>query len=151
MDAGWHVKDGNDWSDIGDWITNEKKFPHGLKYVADRIKEDGMIPGIWFEMEIVGKDSDMFKNTDCLLKRDGLPITTCFRRFLDMRNPEVIRFLDERVIGNLKENGFGYLKVDYNDNIGIGCEGAESLGEGLRLNMKASQNFFRRIREETKL
>lgn len=148
MDAGWHVKDGNDWSDIGDWITNEKKFPHGLKYVADRIKEDGMIPGIWFEMEIVGKDSDMFKSTDCLLKRDGLPITTCFRRFLDMRNPEVIRFLDERVIGNLKENGFGYLKVDYNDNIGIGCEGAESLGEGLRLNMKASQNFFRRIREE---
>ena len=24
IDAGWHVKDGNDWSDIGDWITNEK-------------------------------------------------------------------------------------------------------------------------------
>lgn len=147
MDAGWHVKDGNDWSDIGDWITNEKKFPHGLKYVADKIKEGGMIPGIWFEMEIVGKDSDMFKNTDCLLKRDGIPITTCFRRFLDMRNSKVIEFLDERVIGNLRDNGFGYLKVDYNDNIGIGCEGVESLGEGLRLNMKESQNFFKRIRE----
>jgi len=148
MDAGWHVKPGNDWSDIGDWITNKESFPNGLKYVADRIKEDGMIPGIWFEMEVVGKDSDMFKNDECLLKRDGIPITTCFRRFLDMRKPEVIDFLDERVIGNLKENGFGYLKVDYNDNIGIGCEGAESLGEGLRLNMLESQNYFRRIKEK---
>lgn len=148
IDAGWHVKPGNDWSDIGDWIVNTEKFPRGLKYVADRIRENGMIPGLWFEMEVTAKDADTFKNENMLLKRDGIPIQTCFRRFFDMRKPEVIHFLDERVIGRLRADGFGYLKVDYNDNIGIGCDGAESLGEGLRQNMEASKGFFRRIRSE---
>ena len=148
IDAGWHVKDGNDWSDIGDWITNKNKFPGGLKKTADKIRECGMIPGLWYEMEVVGKDSDMFKNEDMLLKRDGIPIQTMFRRFLDMRKPEVIDFLTERVIKNLKDNGFGYLKVDYNDNLGIGCDGAESLGEGMRQSLNCSRDFFKKIREE---
>ncbi len=148
IDAGWHVKDGNDWSDIGDWITNKNKFPGGLKKTADKIRECGMIPGLWYEMEVVGKDSDSFKNEDMLLKRDGIPIQTMFRRFFDMRKPEVIEFLTKRVIDNLKDNGFGYLKVDYNDNLGIGCDGAESLGEALRQNMQASVGFFKKIREE---
>ena len=148
IDAGWHVKDGNDWSDIGDWITNKNKFPNGLKKTADKIRECGMIPGLWYEMEVVGKDSDMFKNEEMLLKRDGVPVQTMFRRFLDMRKPEVIEYLTERVIKNLKDNGFGYLKVDYNDNLGIGCDGAESLGEGMRQSLIQSRNFFKKIREE---
>ena len=147
IDAGWHVKDGNDWSDIGDWITNEKLFPKGLKYVADKIREAGMLPGIWYEMEVVGKDSDVFKKPEYLLKRDGYPLQTCFRRFLDMREEVVQEYLEERVINQLEEWGFDYLKVDYNDNIGIGCDGAESLGEGLRQNMMASQDFWRKLGE----
>ncbi len=145
IDAGWHVKEGNDWSDIGDWITNEKLFPKGLKYVADKIREAGMLPGIWYEMEVVGKDSDIFKKPEYLLHRDGYPLQTCFRRFLDMRKENVQEYLEQRVIGQLEEWGFDYLKVDYNDNIGIGCDGAESLGEGLRQNMKASQAFWRKL------
>ncbi len=147
IDAGWHVKDGNDWSDIGDWITNEKLFPRGLKFVADKIKEAGMRPGIWYEMEVVGKDSDVFKKPEYLLQRDGYPLQTCFRRFLDMRKGIVQDYLEERVISQLEEWGFDYLKVDYNDNIGIGCDGAESLGEGLRQNMMASQEFWRKLGE----
>jgi len=145
IDAGWHVKDGNDWSDIGDWITNEKLFPKGLKYIADKIKEAGMLPGIWYEMEVVGKDSEVFKQPEYLLHRDGYPLQTCFRRFLDMRKESVQEYLEERVIHQLEEWGFDYLKVDYNDNIGIGCDGAESLGEGLRQNMMASQGFWRKL------
>ena len=147
IDAGWHVKDGNDWSDIGDWITNEKLFPKGLKYVADKIREAGMLPGIWYEMEVVGKDADIFKQPEYLLHRDGYPLQTCFRRFLDMRKENVQAYLEERVINQLKEWGFDYLKVDYNDNIGIGCDGAESLGEGLRQNMMASQAFWCKLGE----
>lgn len=148
IDAGWHIKNGSDWSDIGDWITNKDRFPRGLEYVASAAKEAGMIPGIWYEMEVAGGVSDMFKRTEYLLHRDGYPIQTGQRRFLDMRNPKVQEYLKERVIDNLSKCGFGYLKVDYNDNIGIGCDGAESLGEGLRQNMEASQSFFRKLREE---
>ena len=97
-----------------------------------------MVPGIWFEFEIAGEDSLTFNMADRLLKRDGVPITAGKRRFWDMRQECVQEYLFERVISFLKENGFGYLKIDYNGNIGIGCEGAESLGEGLRQQVEAT-------------
>lgn len=48
----------------------------------------------------------------------------------------------------MKRYGFSYLKVDYNGNIGIGCDGAESSGEGLRQQIEAVQDFFERIHNE---
>jgi alpha-galactosidase len=148
IDAGWYAKKIGDWSNVGDWEVNEELFPGGFGEAVNAIREAGMVPGIWFELEIVGRDSAVFEKEELLLKRDGYPIQTGIRRFFDMRKPEVIDYLSEKVIGLLKKYGFGYLKVDYNDNLGIGCEGAESLGEGLRENMLASQEFFRRIRKE---
>ena len=112
------------------------------------IKSYGLIPGIWFEFENVGERSEIYKMSDHLLRRFGVPITVSNRRFLDMRDKWVKDYLTEKVIKMLKDNGFGYLKVDYNDNIGVGCDGAESLGEGLRQAVLASQDFFRKITKE---
>jgi alpha-galactosidase len=149
VDCGWYKDPQKGWeTTIGDWIYNQEMFPNGLKEVADYIKECGMIPGIWFEMEIVGRNANSFHNTDHLLKKDSVVITTGDRRFWDMTDPWVIDYLSLKVIKTLKDNGFGYLKVDYNDNIGIGCDGAESLGEGLRQRVLASQEFFRKIKKE---
>lgn len=67
---------------------------------------------------------------------------------MDLRKPEVIGYLTEKVIDFLKKYGFGYLKIDYNDTVGIGCDGAESLGEGLRQQVLASQEFIRKIQRE---
>ena len=149
IDAGWHADPERGWeSNMGDWIPSLENFPHGLKAAADCIRAHGMIPGLWFEPETAGKDADIYQNGEMLLTRDGVPITTDRRRFLDMRKPAVIRHLDRQVIGCLKENGFGYLKVDYNDNIGLGCDGEESLGENLRRHMECSREFYRKIRRE---
>lgn len=65
-----------------------------------------------------------------------------------MNDPWVIQYLDERLIGMLKHYGFEYLKVDYNDTIGIGCDGCESPGEGLRRQIQATQDYFRKIAEQ---
>jgi alpha-galactosidase len=70
------------------------------------------------------------------------------RRFWDFRDPWVHEFLAERVIGLLREAGMGYLKVDYNESIGMGADGAESLGEGLRQHLEGVRAFFQRIRRE---
>ncbi len=150
IDAGWYGKPGIAWHLCGgDWIPNDKElFPGGLEATVKMIKDKGMIPGIWFEPETCSNESDIFKREEMLLTREGKVIDTDNRRFLDMRKQEVKDYLDERVIGLLKKHGFGYIKVDYNDCIGTGCDGAESLGEGLRQNMQESLNFFRRMREQ---
>lgn len=149
IDAGWHADPKRGWeSNMGDWIPSLDNFPHGLKAAADCIKARGMIPGLWFEPETCGKDADIYQKEEMLLTRDGFPITTDRRRFLDMRKAVVIGHLDRQVIACLKENGFGYLKVDYNDNIGLGCDGEESLGENLRQHMECSREFYRKIRRE---
>ena len=136
-------------SRLGKWELSRKAFPHGLKYVVDAIHDAGMKAGIWFEFEMAGRDEpDCFTKTDWLLTRDGRPITAGDRRFWDMRKPEVQEYLAHRVIDFLRDNDIDYMKVDYNENIGLGCDGAESLGEGLRQQIAATQAFFARIRRE---
>ncbi|MCH9276074.1 alpha-galactosidase [Bifidobacterium amazonense] len=154
IDAGWFDDQAFEAaSRFGKWEVSKTAFPNGMKPVVDRIHEAGLKAGIWFEFEIAGREEpDCFNKAAWLLKRDGLPITSGNRRWWDMRNPEVQEYLAHKVIDFLRDNGFDYMKVDYNDTIGIGCETPgdpdASLGEGLYDQIQASQAFFRRIRAE---
>lgn len=148
IDSGWYGKNEGWWESIGDWDVNYEKFPGGLKKAADSIRECGMIPGLWFEPESVGRRSKHWNNLKHLLKKDGVVLTVGEKRFWDMSDPWVMEYLKNTVIKTLKEWGFGYIKIDYNDTIGIGCDGAESLGEGLRQRVRATQEFFKNIKRE---
>lgn len=150
VDCGWFKEEGVNWDiSMGDYVPSKVLFPDGVENVSDRIKEYGMLPGIWFEPETIGRAAKAYElYKDYMLKRDGLTLTTRSRRFWDMNDDWVQSYLKERVIDFLKEKGFGYVKIDYNDTIGIGCDNESSLGEGLRLNMKASVEFFKKMREE---
>ncbi len=148
IDSGWYGNTDRWWDSIGDWDVNENKFPGGMKPVADYIRSKGMIPGLWYEMESVASGSRHYDEAEHLLKKDGVPLTVGGRRFWDMEDPWVIDYLSDKVIRLLRECGFGYLKVDYNDTIGMGCDDEDSLGEGLRKKVQASQRFFEKIREE---
>lgn len=149
IDCGWYKEDGVPWDiAMGDYEVSEELFPDGLQKTVDLIKENGMKPGIWFEIDNVGCAARAYEQTDHLLKRDGYTLTTTMRRFWDMRQSWVQEYLSEKVIGTLKKYGFEYMKMDYNDTIGIGCDGAESIGEGLRQNMEASYAFIQKVNEE---
>lgn len=148
IDSGWYGEGNSWWTTIGDWNVNQQKFPGGMKPIADYIRSCGMIPGLWFEYEAVTKDSKYYNCSEYLIKRDGVPLTVGDRRFWDMENEWVINYLSECVIKLLKDCGFGYLKVDYNDTLGMGCDGDESMGENLRRKVEASKAFFRRIKAE---
>lgn len=149
IDCGWYKEDGVPWDiSMGDYVPSKSLFPDGLEKTVNAIKEAGMKPGIWFEIDNVGSASHAYQETDRLLTRDGEILTTQMRRFWDMRKPEVVEDLTNKVIGTLKKYGFEYMKMDYNDTIGIGCDGAESLGEGLRQNMEASFRFIEKVKRE---
>jgi len=97
----------------------------------------------------VGSKSPLFESMkEHFLYRDGFPITAGHRRFWDFRDPWVRQYLREKVINQLRDAGFGYIKVDYNETIGVGVDGAESPGEGFRQHLLAVQGFFHEIHQE---
>ncbi|MBO4390763.1 MAG: alpha-galactosidase [Lachnospiraceae bacterium] len=148
MDSGWYSHCGYWWEYRGDWSINRERFPGGLKELADHVRSKGMIPGIWFEFETIGYKAEAFQDPTHLVKKDGVPLTIGGARFWDMEDPFVEDYLKENVIDRLKNDGFGYIKVDYNDTLGMGCDGPESPGENLRRKVLATQKFYKRMREE---
>lgn len=148
MDSGWYSDCGYWWEYRGDWSVNKKRFPNGLKELADYIRERGMIPGIWFEFEVASAKSGLYDDPAHFVKKDGVPLTVGGSRFWDMEDPYVKDYLKRNVIDRLKNDGFGYIKIDYNDTMGMGCDGDEGAGENLRKKVLATQEFFGTLRRE---
>ncbi len=148
IDCGWYAVPGKGWElNMGDWNVNADQFPGGLEAAARAIRDTGMKPGLWFELEVCGRLAEAFTQTEHLLKRFGQPITAGDRRFWDMRDPWVRAYLTRKVIQPLADCGFEYLKIDYNESVGVGCDSEDGLGEGLRQSVQATQAFFREIHE----
>ncbi len=148
MDSGWYSDCGNWWEYRGDWSINRKRFPNGLKELTDHIRKRGMIPGLWFEFEVAAPRSGVFEDAEHFVKKDGVPLTVGGARFWDMEDPYVQEYLDKNVIGTLKDNGFGYVKIDYNDTMGMGCDGAEGPGENLRKKVAATREYLKKMCRE---
>lgn len=148
MDYGW-------FDGLGDWNYKKESFPKGMKSYAEEVRKKGKIPGVWMEFECVADSAKHYDSEfdDMFLKHDGNVIkgqvnVSRREKFWDFRNPKALAILEEKVIKFLKENEFGYLKIDYNADIQSVCDGAESGGEGLRLQMEAVREFIRKIKSE---
>lgn len=150
IDDGWFVNDyGQGRVVLGDWNADEKAFPHGLKSFAAEAKKFGMKLGLWFEFERVSLQSDVYReHPDWMLTYAGKTIVHRGKTFFDFRKSEVKDYLRRKVIGMLRENDIGYMKVDYNDNIGLGCDGAESYGAALQDHVAEVLAFFEEIKRE---
>ena len=149
IDAGWYNDDSGKWYEFsGDWIPNEKRFPGGLKPVTEKLREMGFVPGIWFEPETCGIRSEAFGKEELLVRKYGKPLTSGWRRFIDVRTEKGRHYLDERITKLLKDNDFGYVKLDSNETLGTGCDGTEAFGEELRKYVLALEDFYRSISEK---
>lgn len=147
VDVGWWRQDERSWYTLGDWDVSPYLFPNGIEELSSYIRSKGMIPGLWFEFESVSSDSLLFSShRDWLLTRDGHTIQHRERALLDFRKSEVRAYATQKVIDLLRDNRFGYVKIDYNEPIGIGCDGAESYGEGLRRHIECVIDFIREIK-----
>lgn len=148
IDDGWAARPGPGFQQNGDWLVSREAFPDGLRAAAEAVRGRGIIPGLWFEYEVVNPGAKAWGEARHQLHRDGRPLQVGSRRFWDFRDPWVGDYLAERVIGLLRNNGIGYLKIDYNDTTGPACDGAESPGEGLRQHLEGVQRFLARLRRE---
>ncbi|MHC3469418.1 glycoside hydrolase family 36 protein [Streptomyces sp. 7R007] len=135
IDAGWYDDDAQGWWDaVGAWEASGSRFPGGIQHILDAVREHGMIPGLWLEPEVVGVRSPLAQTlpAEAFFRRGGVRVTEHGRHHLDLRHPAARAHLDRVVDRIVGEWGVGYLKLDYNINIGPGTEnGAESAGTGL--------------------
>ncbi len=149
MDAGWY-KDG-----IGTWEYDEKKFPEGLKAYTDELRSLGFVPGLWMEFEATAEGTKYSADEydDLHLKYDGnvlvgqVGLDSC-ETMWDFKNPDTVALLKKNVIDMMRDNGFGYIKVDYNCDFGIACDGEESGAEEQRKSLDATADFFRLMKKE---
>ncbi|MBE6675254.1 MAG: alpha-galactosidase [Ruminococcaceae bacterium] len=140
IDAGWFGED-EDWSGgLGDYTQNDSLFGEGgFDGILAYIQSKGMKPGCWLEVESVMPGTKVLdKIENARLTRHGKVIgkTRCF---FDFRNPEV----QEHVFGifeRLYQKGIRFIKNDYNQNVGIGIDGA--LGMASPEELKRNQAAF---------
>ena len=145
IDGGWYQN--KNGLGLGDWIPKKEYYSEiSLADVAASIRERGMIPGIWFELEACTENAELFKeDTDFVLRRSGRAVGAGGRHFLNFTKEEVRAFLLGRVRA-LYDMGFRYIKHDYNQSVGIGCTnlGTDSPAEGL---IRQTEAFYRFIDE----
>ncbi len=111
VDDGWQQA-------IGDWEPNDK-FPAGMEALAQRIRQTGRTPGLWWAPFIVSPQSRLFAEHPDWLLRDaqgqlvpaGLNWNAPFFA-LDTTHPEVQTWLVETA-RKIRAWGYDYLKLDF--------------------------------------
>jgi len=108
---------------VGDWDSNEERFPRGLSYLAKRIEDSGFIPGLWFAPFLVTRRSRVFRDRpEWLLSEtpEGKPVIAGFnplwdKRYycLDISRNDVQAYLKSLIDRAIDEWGFRYLKLDF--------------------------------------
>lgn len=133
IDCGWY-SDGFWWDGVGEWLPSEKRFPGGINEPLNYIRENGMIPGLWLELEVMGIKCPLANKLpdDWFFMRHGKRIIDQSRYQLDYRNPKVREYASSIIDRLVNEYGVGYIKMDYNIDMGIGTDNnADSAGDGL--------------------
>ena len=112
----------------GEWEGNER-FPHGMKWLADKIKEYGFKAGLWISPYVISEPTEVFqKHPDWLLKNpDGSPKRVGNwpegseppadenpkRYCLDITHPEAAKWLYDLVDRIVNDWGYEMIKIDF--------------------------------------
>ena len=125
MDDGWFgdkYQRNDDSSTLGDWVTDLKKLPGGIKALTEAAKQRKIKFGIWIEPEAVNTKSELFeKHPEWVLQTKGRELKLGrggTQLVLDMTNPKVQDFAFQIVDDLLTQYPeISYLKWDANASI----------------------------------
>ncbi|MEW6202814.1 MAG: glycoside hydrolase family 36 protein [bacterium] len=108
VDAGYQITEGM-------WEANER-FPHGMKWLADRIKEKGFRPGLWIAAFTHTHDSEVWKNhPDWFIKRSSFISSLIPKEweYLDLSHPEAKRWIRDLFVKIVNDWGYEWIKLDF--------------------------------------
>src|SRR5699024_1969489 len=117
IDDGWFNNRNSENGQLGDWIPDENKFPHGLKFISNLTHREDMKFGIWVEPEMVTTSSNLFKlHPDWVLGLENID-TALYSRdqlVLDLSKKEVQDHIIKTISNLIVKNQIDYLKWDFN-------------------------------------
>ena len=119
LDDGWFGKRNNETSSLGDWVVNENKLPDGIESLARKVQDIGMKFGLWFEPEMISRDSDLYRShPDWCIHVEGREVTPSRCQFvLDLSREDVRDYIFEAISNILASAPISYVKWDMNRNI----------------------------------
>ncbi len=119
LDDGWFGNRNDDSSSLGDWYVNQNKLPNGLKGLAEQINDLGLEFGLWFEPEMVSKDSDLYRQHPdwCIHVPNRSRSESRNQLVLDLSCEEVCDKLIEMLADILERVPITYVKWDMNRHL----------------------------------
>lgn len=116
LDDGWFGTRCGETSGLGDWTPNLKRLPDGIKGLSEKIEALGLKFGLWFELEMVNKDSDLYRShPDWIIQTPGRHASHGRKQYvLDFSRKEVVDHIYEMVAALLREAKISYIKWDMN-------------------------------------
>ena len=118
----YFVLDDGYQAQLGDWLTTNEKFPEGLAAVAEEIRAQGFLPGIWLAPFVAGRGSSVYReHRNWFVRRYG-PVRAAWNPHwgkdslyysLDLTNPEVQEYIHQVISTLTGEYGFRFLKLDF--------------------------------------
>ncbi|MBR4726968.1 MAG: alpha-galactosidase [Clostridia bacterium] len=119
MDDGWFGNRFDDHRALGDWHVNEEKLGSTLHEFVEKVNEIGLRFGIWFEPEMISRDSDLYRaHPDWCLHVPGREKSIArYQYVLDYSRQDVRDYIYGLMHHVLSTANVAYLKWDFNRNL----------------------------------
>ncbi|SDZ58906.1 alpha-galactosidase [Evansella caseinilytica] len=116
LDDGWFGERHDDTSSLGDWFENKEKLPNGIDGLSEKITAMGMKFGLWFEPEMVCKDTKLYSaHPEWLIETPNRhPSHGRNQYVLDFSSEEVVDHIFELMDNILSKSKISYIKWDMN-------------------------------------
>ncbi|WP_161999075.1 alpha-galactosidase [Enterococcus asini] len=116
LDDGWFGERNNDHSGLGDWFVNKTRLPRGIGSLAEKIRSIGLKFGLWFEPEMVNKESKLYKeHPDWMIHTPNRKENHGRNQFvLNFGMQEVVDEIFNQMCSIIDESKLEYIKWDMN-------------------------------------
>ena len=143
LDDGWFGSRRNDRAGLGDWVVSKDAWPNGLGPIIKYINDKGIEFGLWFEGEMVNRDSDLYRaHPDWILQEPGrLPIEGRWQQALDLTKEGAYNHVLNQVDAVLSEYNIAYIKWDHNRHL------TDPISDGRPVVRKQTQAIYRMFDE----
>lgn len=116
LDDGWFGARNDDYRGLGDWYVNLEKLPDGISGLSKKVEELGLKFGLWVELEMVNKDSDLYRaHPDWIISvPNRFESHARHQNVLDFSRKEVVDYIYEMIAKVIRESSISYIKWDMN-------------------------------------